>query len=101
MQTDNDPEGPPVFWRAYLQAAGVDYRQTTCPQAEWRCQWSFETTFNWVTPAPEAMRALAADSNARCKLQIISMVIEVFRAFHTYSLSACPQALIGMSVEPQ
>jgi len=52
-------DGPRVIWHEQLVRAGVDYRRTSCPGAEERCERSFEMAFNWTEPAPEAMRALA------------------------------------------
>jgi dTDP-4-amino-4,6-dideoxygalactose transaminase len=50
--------GPRVFWHEQLQRAGVDYRQTSCPHAEWRAAREFTMGFNWTGDDPEAMERL-------------------------------------------
>lgn len=52
--------GPRVFWHEGLRQAGVDYRDTHCPEAEWRSAHSFEMVFNWTVDNPAAMEQLAA-----------------------------------------
>ncbi|MCC5790300.1 MAG: aminotransferase class V-fold PLP-dependent enzyme [Opitutales bacterium] len=52
-------EGPRVFWHEALRQAGVDYRETHCPAAEWRSEHSLEFSFNWTEEAPEAMDQMA------------------------------------------
>lgn len=55
-----DYQGPRVFWHEQLRQHGMDYRETSCPAAEWRCQHSIEFGFNWIEPAPQAMDQIAA-----------------------------------------
>lgn len=52
-------DGPRVFWHEQILRAGVDYRDTRCPHAEWRSRHSVEFPFNWTEDNPEAMRELA------------------------------------------
>lgn len=53
-------QGPRVLWHDHLRRAGVDYRRTSCPRAEWRCARAVEFPFNWTEPNPRAMAQLAA-----------------------------------------
>jgi hypothetical protein len=53
-------DGPPVFWHAQLSRAGIDYRRTACPQAEWRCPREITMGWNWVVDDEPAMAELAA-----------------------------------------
>ena len=53
-------DGPRVMWHEQLRRAGVDYRRTSCPHAEWRAEREFTMGFNWTVDAPEAMAQLAA-----------------------------------------
>lgn len=52
-------DGPPVLWHPWLRAAGVDYSQTHCPQAERRCALAFEMPWNFVREDPESMEKIA------------------------------------------
>ncbi|MCC5806806.1 MAG: DegT/DnrJ/EryC1/StrS family aminotransferase [Opitutales bacterium] len=52
-------DGPRVFWHEQILRAGIDYRETRCPQAEWRSRHSVEFPFNWTEDNREAMRQLA------------------------------------------
>ncbi len=52
-------EGPRVFWHDQLERAGVDYRETQCPNAEWRSANAIEFGFNWTVENPAAMDQLA------------------------------------------
>lgn len=54
-----DYSGPRVFWHEQLRNHAMDYRQTSCPNAEWRSRHSIEFSFNWIDPAPAAMDELA------------------------------------------
>ncbi len=54
-----DYDGPRVIWHEQLRRAGVDYRRTSCPNAEWRAEREFTMGFNWTVDAPEAMGQLA------------------------------------------
>lgn len=56
----HDYKGPLVFWHEGLRRAGVDYRKTRCPHAEWRGQHSWEFGFNWTQDNPKAMEQIAA-----------------------------------------
>jgi dTDP-4-amino-4,6-dideoxygalactose transaminase len=55
----HDYDGPPVMWHPQLLAAGVDYRDSRCPSAEWRSRHSVEMAFNWTEVDPQAMAQLA------------------------------------------
>jgi len=52
-------EGPRVFWHEQLLRAGIDYRETSCPAAEWRADHSVEMGFNWTQDNPRAMEQIA------------------------------------------
>ncbi len=52
-------EGPRVFWHDQIRRAGVDYRETHCPNAEWRSANAVELGFNWTVENPDAMDQLA------------------------------------------
>jgi dTDP-4-amino-4,6-dideoxygalactose transaminase len=52
-------DGPPVLWHSWLKLAGVDYRQTVCPNAEKRSVSSFEMSWNFTTNNPDAVKAIA------------------------------------------
>jgi len=53
-------KGPRVLWHDALLRAGVDYRETKCPGAEWRSAHTVELGFNWTLDNPHAMEQLAA-----------------------------------------
>jgi len=50
--------GPRVFWHEQLERAGIDYRQISCPGAEWRCENTIEFAFNWTEENPAAMEEM-------------------------------------------
>ncbi len=52
-------DGPRVLWHAQLERAGVDYREVSCPAAEWRAEHSVEMVFNWTEENPKAMKQIA------------------------------------------
>jgi dTDP-4-amino-4,6-dideoxygalactose transaminase len=52
-------DGPRVFWHDQLVRAGIDYRETHCPNAEWRSGHSVEFGFNWTVENFGAMDQLA------------------------------------------
>jgi dTDP-4-amino-4,6-dideoxygalactose transaminase len=54
-----DYSGPPVFWHAQLERAGVEYRSQSCPHAEERCRSSFEMAWNWTESNADAMDQIA------------------------------------------
>jgi len=54
-----DYDGPRVLWHDQLKRAGVDYRHTSCPHAEWRAEREFTMGFNWTEDDPAAMARLA------------------------------------------
>ena len=56
----HDYQGPRCFWHDQLLRAGVDYRQTSCPQAEWRSAHSCEMGWNYTVDDPEAMAQIGA-----------------------------------------
>lgn len=55
----NGYAGPRVLWHAQLRRAGVDYRATRCPQADWRAEREFTMGFNWTQDNDRAMEQLA------------------------------------------
>jgi dTDP-4-amino-4,6-dideoxygalactose transaminase len=54
-----DYDGPRVLWHDQLRRAGIDYRRTSCPHAEWRSEREFTMGFNWTVDDPDAMGRLA------------------------------------------
>jgi dTDP-4-amino-4,6-dideoxygalactose transaminase len=55
----HDYTGPRVMWHEHLRRAGVDYRNTHCPHAEWRSKNSIEFVWNWTEINPHAMEQFA------------------------------------------
>ncbi len=58
--------GPRVLWHEQLVRAGVDYRKTSCPGAEWRAPREVTLGFNWTQDDPEAMDQLAEAIRRAC-----------------------------------
>lgn len=52
-------EGPPVLWHPWLREAGVDYTETSCPEAERRSRHSFEMSWNFTTFDPSSMDSIS------------------------------------------
>lgn len=55
-----DYHGPRVLWHDQLRRAGINYRHTRCPGADWRCAHSIEFAFNWTVEDEPAMAQFAA-----------------------------------------
>ena len=53
-------DGPRVLWHDQLIRHGIDYRQISLPNAEWRSNSTLEMGFNWTVDNPEAMAQMGA-----------------------------------------
>jgi dTDP-4-amino-4,6-dideoxygalactose transaminase len=54
-----DYAGPRVMWTEHVRRSGVDYSAFDLPGCECKIARSIEINWNWIEPAPDAVRAVA------------------------------------------